>query len=200
MPFTIKVGIRRDTVPQLEQIAIFAARMGASTLSFSHVLPTSREFDEQMALGAEDRRAAELEIALLARIFKMRITIDAGYYNLDPAPPCSPLAGVSCNIDYRGHLSLCCNLSGFRGAVGEADVVADLKTEDFASAYTRLRRVADAQLKRRREALADQEARGVKPDLYLGSPCLFCLQSFDKLPWHKSQAAASEGRALPIVQ
>jgi MoaA/NifB/PqqE/SkfB family radical SAM enzyme len=199
LPFTIKVGIRRDTVPQLEQIAIFAARLGASTLSFSHILPTSGEFDE-MALGAEDRRAAEQEIALLARIFKMRITIDVGYYNLDPAPPCSPLAGVSCNIDYRGHLSLCCNLSGFRGAVGEADVVADLKTEDFASAYARLRRIADKQLKRRREALADQEARGVKPDLYLGSPCLFCLQSFDKLPWHNSQAPTSERRALPIVQ
>ena len=174
--------------------------MGASALSFSHILPTSGEFDDELALGAEDRRAAEQEIALLARIFKMRINIDVGYYNLDPAPPCSPLAGASCNIDYSGHLSLCCNLSGFRGAVGEADVVADLKTESFGSAYARLHRVAEKQLQRRAEALADHEARGVKPDLYMGSPCLFCLQSFGKIPWHDSQAAASERRALPIVK
>jgi len=84
---------------------------------------------------------AEQEIALLARMLKMPIRLDVGYYNIDTSrPPCSPLAGVSCNIDYRGYLTLCCNLSGFRGAAGEADVAADLKTEDFTVAYPRLRR------------------------------------------------------------
>ena len=69
------------------------------------------------ALSLDEQRAAEQEIAILARIFKMNIGIDVGYYNVDETrPPCAPLAGVSMNIDYRGRLSLCCNLSGFRGA------------------------------------------------------------------------------------
>ena len=74
----------------------------------------------------------EEEVAILARIFKMNIGVDVGYYNIDEErAPCSPLAGTSMNVDYRGRLSLCCNLSGFRGAAEETDVVADLNVESF---------------------------------------------------------------------
>ncbi|HYH84383.1 MAG TPA: radical SAM protein [Pyrinomonadaceae bacterium] len=198
MPFVVKVGIRKDTLPQLEQIALFAARMGATALNFGHLLPTSGALDEELALSSEERELAEQEIAVLARVFKMRISIEVGYYNTDPAPPCSALAGTSCNIDYRGRLSLCCNLSGFRGATGEADVVADLNLEGFAVAFKRLQRVAEEQMQRRRAALEVQSAMGAKPDLALGSPCLFCLHSFAKVPWQDGRASAP--RALPVVQ
>jgi hypothetical protein len=53
-------------------------------------------------------RRPDQEIANLSRIFKMNIGIDVGYHNLDPAPPCAALAGVNCNVDYKGRLSLCC--------------------------------------------------------------------------------------------
>jgi hypothetical protein len=193
--------LRRDTLPLLEQIALFAARMGASGLSFGHLLPTSGPADVELALSVEDRTTAEQEIALLARIFKMRITLEVGYYNADPAPPCSALAGTSCNIDFRGRLSLCCNLSGYRGASGESDVVADLNVEGFAKAFERLRGVADEQMTRRREALAAaaEAAVGGKHDINLGSPCLFCLHSFGKIPWNVAPAVAST-RSLPVVQ
>jgi MoaA/NifB/PqqE/SkfB family radical SAM enzyme len=198
MPFVVKVGIRKDTLPQLEQIALFAARMGATALNFGHILPTSGAFDEELALNGEERELAEQEIAVLSRVFKMRISIEVGYYNIDPAPPCSALAGTSCNIDYRGRLSLCCNLSGFRGATGEADVVADLSTEGFAFAFERLRRVAEEQMQRRREALEKQSAMSAKADLALGSPCLFCLHSFAKVPWQDGRANIA--RALPVMR
>jgi MoaA/NifB/PqqE/SkfB family radical SAM enzyme len=185
LPFVIKVAIRRDLVDQLEQIAIFAARMGAAALNFVHVMPTSSGVEEESALNLEERRVAEEEIALLARIFKMNIAIDVGYYNIDvERPPCSPLAGTSMNVDYRGRLSLCCNLSGYRGAAEETDVVADLNVESFASAFAKFRALASAQLQKRNDALAAIRAQGVEPDLYTGSPCLFCLQSYGKVPWH----------------
>ncbi len=185
LPFAIKITIRRDLVDQLEQIAIFAARMGASALNFVHVMPTSTFVADESALNLEERRVVEQEVAILARIFKMNIGIDVGYYNIDEErPPCSPLAGTSMNVDYRGRLSLCCNLSGFRGAAAETDVVADLNVESFASAFTKFREVALDQLQKRKDALAALRAQGVTPDLYTGSPCLFCLQSFGKIPWH----------------
>src|SRR6185369_13966630 len=128
---------------------------------------------------------AEEEIALLARIFKMNVAIDVGYYNVDvDRPPCSPLAGTNMNVDYRGRLSLCCNLSGYRGAAEETDVVADLNVESFASAFGKFQALASAQLQRRKDALFALRAQGGEPDLYNGSPCLFCLQSYGKLPWH----------------
>lgn len=199
MPFIVKLGLRRDTLPLLEQTALFAARMGAASLSFGHNLPTSGAADDELSLGPEDRIAAEQEIAVLASILKMRVTLEVGYENLDPEPPCSALAGVSCNVDYRGRLSLCCNLSGYRGADGDRDIVADLNEEGFAAAFARLQEVASAQLARRREALAESARAGAKPDIYLGSPCLFCLRSFGKVPWHAGGAAAAP-RSLPVLQ
>ncbi|HEY0366329.1 MAG TPA: radical SAM protein [Pyrinomonadaceae bacterium] len=183
LPFGIKIVIRRDLMDQLEHIAIFAARMGAASLHFVHVMPTSDAVADDSALSLDEQRVAEQEIAILARIFKMNIGIDVGYYNVDETrPPCAPLAGVSMNVDYRGRLSLCCNLSGFRGGAEERDVVADLNVESFASAYEKFQALAEAQLQKRKEALA---AQGSNPDLYTGSPCMFCLQSFGKIPWHQ---------------
>lgn len=181
LPFGIKIVIRRDLVEQLEQIAIFAARMGAASLNFVHVMPTSDAVANNSALSLDEQRAAEQEIAILARIFKMNIGIDVGYYNIDETrPPCAPLAGISMNVDYRGRLSLCCNLSGFRGGAEEQDVVADLNVEPFASAYEKFQALAAAQLQRRKDALSNLRA----PDIYTGSPCMFCLQSLGKIPWH----------------
>ena len=185
LPFAIKIVVRRDLVDQLERIAIFAARMGAAALNFVHVMPTSSQFENDVALTREEQRAAEEEIALLARIFKMKIGIDVGYYNIDEQrAPCSPLAGTSMNVDYRGRLSLCCNLSGFRGAAEEMDVVADLNVEPFSTALVKLRALAAAQLEKRKNALVTLRSKGVTPDLYVGSPCMFCLQSYGKIPWH----------------
>lgn len=200
LPFAIKMAIRRDLVDQLEQIAIFAARLGAAALNFVHVMPTSAEVADDSALGLEERRVAEQEIALLARIFRMPIGIDVGYYNLDEQrPPCAPLAGTSMNVDYRGRLTLCCNLSGFRNANAEQDVVADLNVESFASGYAKLRELASAQLQKRKDALAELRSKGEVPDLYTGSPCLFCLQSYGKIPWrHGAETAASSRRSLPV--
>jgi MoaA/NifB/PqqE/SkfB family radical SAM enzyme len=189
LPFAIKVTVRRDLMDQLEQIAIFAARMGAAALNFAHVMPTSTSLAGESALNLDEQRMVEEEVAMLARIFKMNIGVDVGYYNVDEErPPCSPLAGTSMNVDYRGRLSLCCNLSGFRGAADETDVVADLNVESFASAFVKLKEVAASQSQKRKDALSALRAHGVKPDLYTGSPCLFCLQSFGKIPWHDRAA------------
>jgi sulfatase maturation enzyme AslB (radical SAM superfamily) len=191
LPFGIKIVIRRDLVDQLEQIAVFAARMGAASLNFAHVMPTSDAVAAASALTLDEQRVVEQEIAILARIFKMNVGIDVGYYNIDETrPPCAPLAAMSMNIDFRGRLSLCCNLSGFRGAVDEGDVVADLNVESFASAYEKFTALAAAQLRKRSEALAALRAERSTPDIYTGSPCLFCLQSFGKIPWHERAVTA----------
>ena len=190
LPFAMKIVIRRDLVDQLEQIALFAARMGAASLHFVHVMPTSNAVADDSALSRDEQRMAEEEIALLARIFKMEIGIDVGYYNIDEErPPCAPLAGMSMNVDYRGRLSLCCNLSGFRGGADESDVVSDLNLESFASAHVKFMELAAAQLQKRKAALASLRERGETPDLFTGSPCLFCLQSFGKIPWSHPQIA-----------
>ena len=201
-PFNAKVGIRRDTVPQLEAIALFAARMGAAGLSFAHIMPTSIEVADASALSLEERADAEREIALLARIFKMRIGIDVGYYNTELVAPCSALIGVSANINYRGHLSLCCNLSGFRGGKSDEDIIANLNQEDFSTALARLQHVAAAQSENRIRALTDLASGDNKADLATGSPCLFCLNTLGKTPWStlsQTSAPTTIERSLPVL-
>ncbi|HEV7904118.1 MAG TPA: hypothetical protein VGO96_09770, partial [Pyrinomonadaceae bacterium] len=197
IPFLIKTGIRRDTIPLLEQFALLAARLGAQAIHFSHLLPTSAGAEDASGLSIEERAHAEQEIGVLANIFKMKIGVATGYFNLNPEPPCQALEGTNCNIDYRGRLTLCCNLSGYRGASAEPDVVADLNREDFAEGFMRLRRVAADQLERRRLALEEIARKSTEPDLYTASPCLYCLQSFGKIPWHKP--AAARPRSLPVL-
>jgi MoaA/NifB/PqqE/SkfB family radical SAM enzyme len=196
LPFIIKVVIRRDTLPQLEQLALLAARLGAAALHFSHLLPTSVEVEAELALSLPERQQAEEEIGILGKILKMPVGVSIGHYDLDPAPPCPALRGTTCNVDYLGHLTLCCNLSGYRGAGAEPDVIADLTREDFASAYARLRQVAETQIARRQAAL-EARKQGGEADLYVGSPCLLCLQSFGKLPWRGDSTAASK---LTVLQ
>ncbi len=80
------------------------------------------------------------------------------------------MQGKNCNVDYRGRLSLCCNLSGYRGATEESDVVADLNHEDFAAGFARLNQLAALQVERRRVALAEIARQGAAPDLYTAYP------------------------------
>jgi MoaA/NifB/PqqE/SkfB family radical SAM enzyme len=182
MPFSVKAVIRRDTVPMIQEIALLAARLGAQALHFSHVLPTSDQIEADSAMSVDERAHAEQEIALLRRILKMPVALDVGYVNTDPAPPCAPLQGASFSVDYRGRLSLCCNLSGFRGALQESDVVADLNEESFTTAFRRVQRLASEQVARRAAALTEMAARGPEIDLRTGSPCLFCLRTLGKTP------------------
>jgi MoaA/NifB/PqqE/SkfB family radical SAM enzyme len=198
LSFNVKVGIRRDTVPQLEAIALFAARLGATGLSFGHIMPTSIDVADASALTLEERADAEREIALLGRIFKMRVGIDVGYYNTELVAPCSALSGVSANINYRGQLSLCCNLSGFRGGKGDEDIVADLNHENFSTVWQRLQHVATAQAEKRIQALTDLAASGEKVELTTGSPCLFCMKTLGKTPWNSLGSTSGE-RALPVL-
>jgi sulfatase maturation enzyme AslB (radical SAM superfamily) len=199
--FILKVGVRRDTVSHLKDFAMFAARLGAAGLHFSHLLPTSAAMERESALSLAERLEAETEITILSGIFKMPVGIVTGYYNTDPSPPCAALLGTTCNVDFHGRLTLCCNLSGYRGADGEPDVVADLTKEDFAVGYERLKRIAEEQNERRRQALASIEASGGEIDLYTSSPCLFCLQSFGKTPWRTSTNPADLlPRSLPVIQ
>lgn len=200
IPFAVKAVIRRDTAPQIQEIALLAARMGAQALHFSHVLPTSGSVESESAMSVEERAHAEQEIALVREILKMPVALDVGYVNTDPAPPCAPLQGASFSVDYQGRLSLCCNMSGFRGASQQSDVVADLNEESFAAAWVRVNRLASEQVARRAAALATMAARGSAIDLQTASPCLFCLQTFGKIPWRPVEPqSTAAGTAEPTM-
>lgn len=200
VPFMFKAPIRRDTAGRLQDFALLAARLGGCALHFSHLLPTSQGDEDALGLTLEERAHAEQEVAVLSNILKMQVGIVAGYYNTQPGSPCDALSARTVNIDYRGRMTLCCNLSGYRGSDERTDVLADMNKEDFADGFARFTRSADEQIERRRLMLEGHERRGTAPGLVEGSPCLYCLHSFGKIPWSAGAARmADQPRSLPVL-
>jgi hypothetical protein len=76
-------------------------------------------------------------------------------------------------------------------------VIGDLKTESFADAYAKLRAIAETQSERRIATLKAHDDNDVEVDLYNGSPCLFCLKTFAKIPWRGE--AMHSSRTLPVI-
>lgn len=175
-PFGLQMVVTRRSVGSIEKLAVFGARLGAEAVNFAHMLPTSEEFDQELSLTPQERRAAEREVLALADILKIRVTFAAGSYAPNPGPPCVSLAGETVNVDCRGRLTLCCNISDFRGAVGTRDIVADLRHTKLADAYEKFLELANQQRIRRDKALAANNAEAE-------FPCHFCTTTFDKTNW-----------------
>lgn len=87
-----------------------------------------------------------------------------------------PLTLEDLNIDYRGRLTLCCQLSNYRDEDenGE-DVVGDLKEESLADALGKLMDLIN-RVHRERLAMAIDPKQKDK----LRYPCLVCIDRFKK--------------------
>ena len=101
-----------------------------------------------------------------------------GYFSESPFFPCAPLELKEFNLDYRGNLTLCCQLSGYSGANQGTDVMGNLHDVSLAEACDRFhQRVA--------EYLADKHDkvnRGEFGELD-HFPCWYCLKYLGKTSW-----------------
>ncbi len=193
LPFQANVVLRKDTWPQMEALSLLSARLGARAVNFGALLPTSEHDHRELCLTPAEERQARREAGELSRVLRIQVRIALGLHDATPGAHCFPLSGQSANVDYRGRLTLCGNLSSFRGGDGEGDVIGDLREQGFRDAFARLGGLARRTLEHRDAALRDCAARGEAPGAFLGSPCLSCLQGFGKLPWAGHVAA----EALP---
>ncbi len=186
-PFGVNLVVTRRSVASIESLAVLSARLGADVVQFMHLLPTSEEYDQRLSLTPDERRAAEREALAVDAILKIPVQFAAGVSMSAPGTPCVSLSGETVHLDCRGRLTLCCTLSDYRNAVGEGDVVADLRTTSFQEACERVHRLALAQRARRNAALAAGH-----PEAEF--PCHFCTQTFDKTAW-RTPALVQLGRA-----
>jgi hypothetical protein len=197
LPFQVNVVLRRDTFPQMETLSLLAARLGARAVNFGALLPTSEEVHQKHALTETQERQARFEADALSRVLRIPVRISLGLYDETPGAHCFPLRGLSANVDYEGRLTLCGNLSSFRGATGTRDVVAEADAAP-REGLRALRALARDTLAARDGALLACRGQGIPPGPLLGSPCLSCLSSFDKLapPLRRAlQARAVDSRA-----
>jgi MoaA/NifB/PqqE/SkfB family radical SAM enzyme len=187
LPFQLNVVLRRDTWPQMEAIALLAARLGSRGVNFGSMLPTSAGDFERLALTAAEEQDALREGQELSRVFRMPVRVPFVLYRESKGAHCFPLAGRSMNVDHLGRLTLCANLSFFRGGECSAEVLGDAETQTGAI-IKQMGEVQSATLSARDAALDACEKEGRTPDVFLSSPCLSCLKRFEKAPWSPGEA------------
>lgn len=190
LPFQVNVVLRKGTRPQMEALSLLAARAGARAVNFGALLPTSPELHREHALAESEELLARAEAAALSRVLRIPVRLALGLHDATPGAHCYPLRGLSANVDYEGRLTLCGNLSSFRSGAGTRDVVADAGAAQ-REAFVALRALARETLAVRDTALGACRESGTRPGPILGSPCLSCLDHFDKLAPGLRRALAS---------
>jgi MoaA/NifB/PqqE/SkfB family radical SAM enzyme len=181
LPFQFNVVLRKDTRPQMEALAILGARLGAISVNFGALIPTSAEDHARHALTPAEEKDAEREGAELANVFKMQVRVPFVLHRPSTGAHCFPLIGQAMNIDHLGRVTLCGNLSFFRGSSGDGEVIQENGTAVLN--HERLLSVQQETLQARDRELSACLARGDRPDPFLASPCLYCMKRFDKAAW-----------------
>ena len=178
IPFGFRTTVTQRNLGQLEEIALLAAKLGAGEVAFIPLLPTPRAAAEKLLLAPDDLRAIVTEGQRLAAIFKIKITLTAGYPVADAVTPCLALAGLALFVKATGEVSFCCHLAASADASRGPEVIGNLNEMSVEEAYQRMT-TAVAEFKK-------EKARRMKEN-QLGPldrfPCWYCLKYFHKVGW-----------------
>lgn len=176
IPNTMITTINRANRHELDQLALLSAHLGVERHVFSHQNPTQHNFSNDLVLPLSEWRSVERDVARLRSEFRHEIEMAIGFYTEYYLPRCAPLRMDDLNIDYKGRLTLCCQISNYRdGDHDGEDVLADLRHESLPTALSRLLKLIQ-QVHQERLEMASDPARREQ----VHYPCLACLERFGK--------------------
>jgi MoaA/NifB/PqqE/SkfB family radical SAM enzyme len=177
LPFTLNMVLTAHNRHEVAGMAELAARLGSAGVRFGWLMPTPETAMRGLDLAPQERRAVEAEIWQLRQSAQGTMGMAPGYFSASPFFPCAPLTLQEYNLDYRGNLTLCCQLSGYAGGTSETDWIGNLHELSLAEAVARFhQRVATYQ--------ADKQAKVSRGefDALDHFPCWYCVQYLDKVP------------------
>jgi MoaA/NifB/PqqE/SkfB family radical SAM enzyme len=194
LPFTLNMVLTAQNRHEVPEMVALAGRLGSQGVRFGHLMPTLEAASAQLDLTPQERREVEAVIWHLRQTAAVPVGMAPGYFSDTPFFPCAPLELEEVNLDYRGYLTLCCQLSGSAGPTVGADVIGNLHEMSLAQAWDALRyRVTTY--------LADKRARVTQGAFSALDhfPCWYCVKYLDKVPWleHMPQHPWARGERLP---
>lgn len=173
---SIITTINKANRHEIDQFALLGAHLKVERQIFGHQNPTEHNLGEDLILPLPEWRVVERDIARVMTGFRHHISMAVGFYTDYFLPRCAPLTLDDLNIDYRGRLTLCCQLSNYRdGDKDGEDVVGDLKRESLSEALGKLMNLVNKVHQERLVMAADP----VQKDK-LHYPCLVCVERFQK--------------------
>ncbi|MGQ3685927.1 MAG: radical SAM protein [Candidatus Loosdrechtia sp.] len=176
IPFTFNTSVTSHNYGELKEVAELVSKLGSRGLRFGHLMPTPLTARHKLDLPLDKQREVENTVSLLQGTFPLRIAMAPRDY-ITPNPPCTPLRMEEFNIDWRGNLTLCCNLSGYGSGEKDGDIIGNLCQMSYSEAYGRL-----VTLNRKFCNDKRQDNRYEDSDSF---PCWYCLNYFKKMDWLK---------------
>lgn len=176
LPFTLNMVLTARNREEVAEMISLAARLGSGGVRFGHLMPTRDTAARGLDLSSVERRQVEAEIWRLRENAPLPVSMAPGYFSESPFFPCSPLELEEFNVDYRGNLTLCCQLSGHPGTGNGSDLVGNLREMSLAEACARFRRRVAVYLADKRSRV-EAGAFG-RLDHF---PCWYCVKYLGKV-------------------
>jgi len=182
LPLAFKSVITNFNKAELTDLALLGADLGARDHGFIHPFPSPRSLREGILPSPEELRGIMAWITgSLAKALRPTIAIEA--FGPQTTLFSCPNIQQCANLDFRGNLILCCNLSNTIRDDGQASVsgrewLADLKEVPLQEGLIRhFHAVANLMAARVRDR---ENLAGLT---YI--PCYWCFLHFGKLDWLK---------------
>jgi MoaA/NifB/PqqE/SkfB family radical SAM enzyme len=182
--FGIQMAVHAVNEPEMEQLGLLAANLGAICVSFALTQPTGTRHDAQFFLPPAGLRRIRARAERLAETLRIQVVLPEGHFEEQPFHVCSAFRSETLHVGVRGDLTLCCLHSGIPSDGNRSDVGGDLAKMSLVDAHARLLGIIhDAQAERLRTL-----SQGPVGD-WDHFPCNQCLKSFGRPHWSADGAA-----------
>lgn len=172
---TVQCAVGSHNKHQLVELALLCRDLGVSMLLFTHVFPVPRAVANQLPVDLGEWGDIEDTIESLIYDGPLPVGLSTGHRDPVALGHCETLRHTSYNIDCKGRLTFCCQLSGTSGDGQARDVVADLNQVPLMEAIDRHIAMASETI---RDRLRHRAAHPEDPDRDIH--CHFCFNRFGK--------------------
>lgn len=184
--FNLQMTLNNRNLHQMKEMALLAGHLGASNLFFAHLMPTPDLVHLDLLPSPAQYRRAEDEMSRLRSLFSFEIHMAVGYSVQNPLFHCRAQTLNALNFDYQGNLTVCCQLSNYRGSEKGQPAPARFKKDLIGS----MREMTLSHgIQKLQQTLADlfrEKIQRIQTGSFGGLdhfPCFFCARYFQKIPW-----------------
>jgi MoaA/NifB/PqqE/SkfB family radical SAM enzyme len=178
LPFSLNMVLTAQNRGEVEEMVSLAERLGSVGIRFGHLMPTRDTALRNLDLTPAERREIEDQIWRPKKTASIPVGMAPGYFSEAPFFPCGPLELQEYNVDYKGNLTLCCQLSGHSTEANAFDVIGNLNEMSLAQACARFRQRVATYLEDKRNRIS----RGEFTELD-HFPCWYCLKYVGRTAW-----------------
>lgn len=178
IPFGIRMTVTKRNIDQLEEMSLLAAKLGARELFFLPLQPTPVTASMKLLLNPCDLDMIQEQVLRLRKIFRIKITLTAGYYSRDLLFVCPSLTMNDLFVTSADQVSFCCHLTNYTGGIKGSEMIADLKKTGLVEAYQLVKNAVTSY--RQTKTKDHQKGKLRRADYY---PCWHCLKYFRKVDW-----------------